>query len=129
MATLQTCMLFNRLCVSFCSNPSFCSPRVRYAAVSEVKYAVTYYRERVPRFTRGGVMLCELMQGGCECILRYRYMSCTDVRSCCRTVVIIVIGGSYDRTIESMRVSSTLEIIPDNVSIRLHIVQSLAFTQ
>ncbi len=44
-------------------------------------------------------------------------MSCTHVRTRRYTVVIIVIGGSYDRTIESMRVSSTLEIVPDNVSI------------
>ncbi len=57
-----------------CSDSSLHSPRVIFAAVKDVKYAVTYYREPLPRFTRGGVMLCELVQGECEWTVLYELL-------------------------------------------------------
>ncbi|RDX40500.1 hypothetical protein OH76DRAFT_1490236 [Lentinus brumalis] len=68
-------------------------PVTRFAAVVGVQYALTNDKRPVATFRVGGVMLNELYPG---------------------EVAIIVVGGSYEHTVDSMMISYSMEIISDN---------------
>ncbi|TFK82409.1 hypothetical protein K466DRAFT_568444, partial [Polyporus arcularius HHB13444] len=68
-------------------------PRTLFAAVEGVRYALSSGAPALVFYRRGGVLLSELARGA---------------------FAIIVVGGSYDRTIDTLLLSAATNIVSDN---------------
>ncbi len=81
-----------------------------------MRYALSSGAPALVVYRRGGVLLSELARGACKCLCALPCEKFALICFCLALVAIVVVGGSYDHTVDTLLLSAATNIVSDNVS-------------